>query len=142
MPTASITLTVTDASNPSCLKIAQPTIGAGGGGNRVRLRNNNSTDTTLIVTAKGNATLDLEFTITGYTPAGTAPITISGENAASNFSNQVVNATAKTVTITDSLTNKGSRGGTLPSWSYTIAVTNSAGVACLIDPGIENEAEN
>jgi hypothetical protein len=121
--------------------ISQPSIGPGGGGNRVRLRNNTPTDTTLIVKAKGNATLDLRFTITGYTPSGAAPITITGANAAANFSNQVVDTNARTVTITDSLTNKGSPGTSLPSWGYTIAVTNSAGLACLIDPGIENEAE-
>jgi hypothetical protein len=142
MPTANITLVVNDSTNSSCLGIAQPTIGSGGGGQRVRLRNNSSTDTAIIVKGKGSSSLDLAFTVTGYTMNGASPMTITGTNAATNFSNQVVSADKTTVTITDIFGNTGPAGGTLPAWTYTISVKNSAGVICTIDPVIENEAEN
>ena len=141
MPTANITLAVSNDSNSSCLVISQPTIGSGGGGNRVRLRNSSSTDTTLIVKGKGSAPLSLAFTVTGYTMNGTSPMTITGDNASTNFKDQTVSTDGTTVTITDIFGNTGPIGGTLPSWSYTLSVKNSAGTVCTIDPGIENEAE-
>lgn len=140
MPTASITLTVSDASDLSCIKISQPTIAPGGGGNRVRLRNNSSTDTAIIVQGKGNSPLDLQFTVTNYTLVGSTPVTVTGANAGTNFNNQTVDSTGTTVTITDIFGNTGPKNGTLPSWTYTIAVKNSSGNQGTIDPLIENEA--
>lgn len=141
MPTASITLTVKDATNTSCLTINQPSIASGGGGNRVYLRNSSSTDTAIVVQGKGNSNLDLQFAVTGYTMNGSSPMTITGANASTNFNNQTVSADATTVTITDIFGNTGPKGGTLPSWTYTLSVINAAGLVCSIDPIIENEAQ-
>ena len=135
MPTAKITINITEFKAGSCCTIDRPVIKPGGGGNRVRYKNpGNPNDHTLVIKGKGAAPLDIEFTIPGFTPGpGAAPLTITGLNGPSNFKNQQVSGS--TVTITDVFANVGAGA----SWNYSISVLDGNNVQGLIDPPIENE---
>lgn len=135
MPTAKITLNITRFIAGGCCEISRPDIKPGGGGNRVRYKNpGDPNDHTLVIKGKGNAPLDIEFTIPGYTPGpGAAPLTISGANGSVNFQNQRVNGS--TVAVTNMFAHVGAGA----SWTYAISVLNGSGVQGMIDPPIENE---
>jgi hypothetical protein len=139
MPTEKITLNVTQFVPGGCCAISRPVI-QGGGGNRVRFKNETDAhDHTLVAHGKGNAPLDLAFTIPGYTPGpGPSPMTFSGANAEANFVRQSVSGS--TVTVTNVFTHRG-KGPDNPRWSYAISIVNSAGQQGLIDPGIENQEQ-
>ena len=46
------------------------------------------------------------------------------------------------ITVTDTMTCRGKRGEKAPRWEFWIYITNSAGAGGIIDPGIENSAED
>ena len=139
MPTAKITLNITQFNAlPGACVISQPVIDPGGGGNRVRLADPNEPNTLgIIVRGKGNAPLDLKFTIPGCTPGNVAFAAVgAGPSGSADFTTQVISGS--TVTVTDVFAHVG-KGASRPKWKYSIPVTNAAGVQGEIDPQIENE---
>lgn len=145
MPTAKVTLNITarNATTGVCT-ISQPVI-TNSGGNRLRLADaTDPNNLKLIAVGKGGSSLDLEFTIPGWT-AGTvsfAKKSTSDPDPSLDFNNQ--SSSGETVTVTDIFGDAVAAGGTLPAWEYSITVSRTVAGATqngTIDPEIDNELE-
>jgi len=149
MPTATITINISNFVPNGCCAIDRPAISPGGGGNRAYYKSSspNTPDyDTIVVKSKGRSALDIAFVITpaGQYTANTIAFTQtngSGDPAGTqNFTNPTASGAA--ITVTNVFAHVGLNANT-PHWRYAIGITQiSSGASGLIDPGIENSDEN